>query len=571
MGINKPDQWIAESDAYIQLEARSTYADDRLKSSLKQQTLLADISQNLNFTGNFTETIESTIRLLGLHTDVSRVYIFEDDPDGKATNNTFEWCNIGISSQKLELQGVPYDIIASWKKLFQEQGRIFSTNIRELPEDLVVILEPQSIKSILVFPMFEQGRYFGFIGFDECTVYKDWEQEEIELLRTIANIISNTFERVKIQKRLAESEAQLKMAIENTEAGLWDWNIPTGQVYFNDHWCTMLGYEKSEIAPDIKTWEMLVHPDDMPSIQDALEKHFSGDTEVYQTTHRLLTKAGTWKWVIDKGKIIERDGAGSPVRAVGTHIDIDRQKNIEEELQKALSTKDKFFSIIAHDLRAPFNSFLGFTQMMNDYLPELTADDIKGMALTMRKSASNLHQLLENLLQWAKFQQGLIPFHPKAVNFSLVIDEILELVFESAGKKEIEISCVIPQSLEVLADSHMLQAVLRNLISNAVKFTPRSGTIRISAAAADDQTVKILVKDSGIGISKEMMGDLFRIDGHTNRIGTDGEPSAGLGLIISRDFVEKLGGKLTVESEEGLGSTFGFTLIMTNNPIKKGI
>lgn len=157
---------------------------------------------------------------------------------------------------------------------------------------------------------------------------KIWEKEEIDLLRTISGIISNSFERQIFQKQLRESEIRQKLAIENTEAGLWDWDVQSGEVYFNDIWWQMLGYARSEIEPNISTWEKLVHPDDMASVMKDLNLHIEGKIDYYENTHRLLTKSGDWKWVSDKGKIIEYDDENKPKRAIGTHIDIDGQKGL---------------------------------------------------------------------------------------------------------------------------------------------------------------------------------------------------------------------------------------------------
>lgn len=197
-------------------------AENRLKHNLHQQSLLADIAQKLNQPGPLPPKLDLVLGLIGEHTNVSRIYIFEDDADGKSSSNTYEWCNHGISAQKEALQALPYELIPSWKRILQEQGRVFSTDITRLPQDLVAVLQPQGIKSLLVFPLFVRGKFFGFIGYDECSVSRDWGTDEIELLRTVASIIAGTFERVGFQKQLAQSEAQLKMAIENTEAGVWD-------------------------------------------------------------------------------------------------------------------------------------------------------------------------------------------------------------------------------------------------------------------------------------------------------------------------------------------------------------
>jgi signal transduction histidine kinase len=251
----------------------------------------------------------------------------------------------------------------------------------------------------------------------------------------------------------------------------------------------------------------------------------------------------------------------------GYTIDITDRKTGEveislknRELEKAIAEKDKFFSIIAHDLRTPFTAFLGFTRMMVEDLPTLRLDEIQKFALIMRNSATNLYTLLENLLEWSRIQRGIIGFDPSPVLLGRKAAECLVSVMESASKKGIEFNIKIPDDLTVIADGNMLGSILRNLTTNAVKYTPKGGEISLSAKPIGENQAEISVCDNGIGMSKELMDKLFHLDEHSSRKGTDGEASTGLGLIICKDFVNKNGGIIRVESEVGEGSTFSFTL-----------
>jgi CheY-like chemotaxis protein len=197
---------------------------------------------------------------------------------------------------------------------------------------------------------------------------------------------------------------------------------------------------------------------------------------------------------------------------------------------------------------------------MAEDLPDLTMAQAQNLAETMSKSANNLYTLIENLLDWAQIQQGAISFNPEVIQLNTVVGESMAPIREPAKNKGVEIETDIAGGLEVLADKNMLQTVIRNLVSNAVKFTRKGGTVSIAAKSAGDKTVEISIRDNGIGMSREMVGNLFRIDVKTGRKGTDGEPSTGLGLLLCKEFIEKNGGKIWVESAEGEGSTFYFTL-----------
>jgi PAS domain S-box-containing protein len=230
------------------------------------------------------------------------------------------------------------------------------------------------------------------------------------------------------------------------------------------------------------------------------------------------------------------------------------------ELVKLNADKDKFFSIIAHDLRNPFNSFLGLTQILAVELPTLTREQILKIAVNLRKSASNLFALLENLLEWSRLQQGLMTFHPVAMSLKMKISESLQSLQESVDNKEMIISYEIPEDLHIYADENMFNVIIRNLVTNAIKFTPRGGKISIAAKGISKHFAVISVLDTGIGINNENIADLFSLEQNANRKGTENEPSTGLGLIICKDFIGKHGGELWVESEEGKGSKFYSTL-----------
>jgi len=178
----------------------------------------------------------------------------------------------------------------------------------------------------------------------------------------------------------------------------------------------------------------------------------------------------------------------------------------------------------------------------------------------MQKSATNLYQLLENLLEWSLMEQGLIPFTQDVVHLKPIVVKSLNPLLESARYKGIEISYELPGELKAYADSNMLQTILRNLVSNAIKFTDKNGKICISAKAIAGKSIEIMIKDSGVGMKKEMIENLFKIDVKTGTPGTMGESSTGLGLLLCKEFVEKHGGNLRVKSEVNKGSEFYFTI-----------
>jgi len=310
-----------------------------------------------------------------------------------------------------------------------------------------------------------------------------------------------------------------------------------------------------------------LHPDDYAEVAATIQAS-AKNLSVWQHEYRVKFSDGTIRSLYGKAvPQLEDDGSVLWYGFITDITDINSRKQAEaeikrknEELVLLNAEKDKFFSIVAHDLRGPFNSFLGLTHVMVDGLSSMKLDEIQKIALAMRNSATNLFRFLENLLDWSRMEQGLIPFNPETERLLPVVKESLKMSIEPAKTKGIEIRLEIPQDLEIFADANLLQTVIRNLVSNAVKFTNKGGSVTVSARTSAHNSVEISVRDNGIGMEPELIDNLFRLDVQTNRRGTEDEPSTGLGLIICKEFIEKHGGNLWVESAEGKGSTFFFTL-----------
>jgi PAS domain S-box-containing protein len=230
-----------------------------------------------------------------------------------------------------------------------------------------------------------------------------------------------------------------------------------------------------------------------------------------------------------------------------------------EELIAANAEKDQFFSIIAHDLRGPFNGFLGLTQLMAEDLLNFSMDEINKIAVSMQKSANNLYSLLNNLLEWSLLKRGITKCEPIAISVLERLTGVVKSIEQEATKKDIKITVNIPEVIMVHADPNMFESTVRNLISNAVKFTSKGGWVYVSAKAAANNFVEITIKDTGIGMDADMIGNLFHLGQSTNRRGTDNEPSTGLGLLLCEGFIKQHGGTIQVKSETGKGSEFRFT------------
>jgi signal transduction histidine kinase len=228
-------------------------------------------------------------------------------------------------------------------------------------------------------------------------------------------------------------------------------------------------------------------------------------------------------------------------------------------LEELNSTKDKFFSIIAHDLRNPFSVLLGMSDLLLSNYESYDDETRLELISIQNETTKQTFKLLENLLEWAKIQRSAIDFVRQEIHLNEIIDQCLNHHKEISKQKEISLTNALENDIKLNADSNMIQTVLRNLVMNAIKFSNRGGEIKIHAQKSDE-FVEITVEDNGVGISTENIQKLFKIENNITTKGTANEKGTGLGLMLCKEFVEKHGGKIWVESELGKGSSFKFTI-----------
>jgi PAS domain S-box-containing protein len=303
--------------------------------------------------------------------------------------------------------------------------------------------------------------------------------------------------------------------------------------------------------------------DDQKVVSEGIQKE---DEEKYSIANQQR-----WTHVI---KVPYRDSNDRIIGVLGIFEDITERKLRQEEiilkndlLQTMNAEKDKFFSIIAHDLRSPLSAFVSTTQMLSEEIQSMNIEEIKKVTMNLSASATNIYSLLENLLEWSMLRRDGLDFVPEKLNLARKVKQCIDILSESARKKEIRIGISIPEDIDIFADKHMFDTILRNLVSNAIKFSPQGARVIISALSNDKDLIEVKVEDTGIGMSSEILGKLFVLDQQTSRKGTNGEPSTGLGLLLCKEFIEKNGGKISVRSEVGKGSIFSFTVMQFHNKV----
>lgn len=366
-------------------------------------------------------------------------------------------------------------------------------------------------------------------------------------------------ERCLAEQELHLSHQRLTTVLDGIEALIYIVNMDTYEILFiNAHGRKLCGDSAGKTC-----WEVLQQDQNGPCAfctNDKLLKN-GKPTGVHEWSFQN-TKNQRW-YLCQDSAIPWIDGRFVRMEVAA---DITERKLLEDEvrrynaeLQALLTEKDKFFSIIAHDLKSPMSALLSLAKIFAEDVESLAIQELREMSAAMCKSTERLYALLENLLYWALFQQGLIGFSPQPLNLHELVHNSIESLRSVAELKRITIQNTVSESLEVMAEQSMITTVFRNLVSNALKYTSSEGTVTISGFRNGDM-IEAAVRDTGTGMDQKTQVHLFALDRKTIRPGTHGEYGTGLGLILCKEFIEKHGGEIRVESEIGQGTTFYFTL-----------
>ena len=420
---------------------------------------------------------------------------------------------------------------------------------------------------------------------------------------------------VELAERLRGDPALLDFIQDGVLDGLWYWDLEgTREEWLSPGLKALFGYADHEVENSVAGWQSLILPEDIDNAMAAFARHEADPGTPYDEILRYRHRDGRVIWVRCRGMIL-RDEHGRPVRMLGGHIDVtalkqaelslehkaqdmaarieelrDQEERLERQAEELVTLaetleearahqeelnaqKDRFFSIVAHDLKSPFNPLLGFSELLASEGSKLPPEQVAEYGALLHRAATEAFKLLEDLLEWSRIQLDRVEFDPGAVDLRALVQTNIERYHYAAQAKGVAIRTEgLDQPVLAFTDPRMLDTVLRNLLSNAIKFTSPGDFITFAGGKGADEgegegegqprrnLTRLSIRDTGVGIPPDVVPTLLNLDTTRSATGTHGETGTGLGLVICRELMTRQGGTISVESTPGQGTVFHLTL-----------
>lgn len=548
------EQYRTRLEQMVEEKSKDLIASqEKLEATNRRQALFIKVLQILQLEADIPTAMNLALAEIGRYTGVDRLATWENHLDGVTYGCTYEWCNEGIEPAIDYLRSMTIEAGKPWFDMLEENHIICTSDIYSLDPFITQMLEVQGVKAIAVFPLSQLGVHFGFLSFNFCWD-KQWDEKDVELMSQISQIVSTATKRWQVETSLQQSQQTMQKVLDNINANIFVSDYDTLNVLFANK---PFREEAGQVPGNAECWRMLnAGLNDMcthcpkPHLLDADRQptgvHFWEDYN--PATNRWYTIQSTaLKWIDGRWAIME----------LATDITTRKQVELEliqakEKAEESDRLKSAFLANMSHEIRTPLNAIVGFSGLLTE------TDEVEQRQLYISIVQENnelLLNLISDILDISKIEAGTIEFSTAWVDVPQLCREVIASFSHKPhdGAVELRFDESSPQVV-INGDKNRITQVLSNFMTNALKFTTK-GTITLSCALENDNQVRFSVRDTGKGIPAEMQDEVFnrfvKLDSFVQ--------GAGLGLSICQSLVERMGGKIGVESREGEGSCFWFT------------
>jgi PAS domain S-box-containing protein len=431
------------------------------------------------------------------------------------------------------------------------KGSIFSAILNEEAKLIRKELIDKHIESTLSLPTFALEASNKKVYYLKEEIVFQNNSSPVSFFTNVTQLEEEKNSSQKIQQRL-------ELVLEGTRLGMWDWNPQSNDVTFDERWAEMLGLKLSDLTQTLSDWQDRVHPNDIEKCFADITDHMEGQVNFYENLHRMKHTDGEWRYILDRGRIVEWDKDNQPIRFTGTHTDVTDLKNAELKAQEALLSRNRFFANMSHELRTPLHGILNLAEFA---INDATTEEKNNALKCILSSTQILTNIVNDILDFAKIDAGKLEIENIDFNLQELVTSIEKPLMQLASDKGIEFVTKLSSNIAnvFIGDPVRISQIINNLCSNAVKFT-ESGQVTLQIDEVDsfnnNQTLSFQVIDTGIGISKKAQEVLFQEFHQADKSTSRKYGGTGLGLSICARLSELMGGNLSFESKEHLGSTF---------------
>ncbi|WP_188051598.1 PAS domain S-box protein [Flavobacterium sp. GP15] len=546
---------------------------------LSAMTLCTEKFLNSN---DISAIFSDVLIIMGKATKSHRAYYYEDDNNQKTISQKYRWIihNKKLTENNINLQHIPH---AFFEELLTPllNNKPFESRISEIKNvSLRSKLESLDVVSVILFPIIIKNKFHGFLGFDNTQEEKHWNEDEVNILQTLARNIASSIERITNETAIYESEEKFRLLANNIPGTVYlsNYDENNTKIYINDKIEKLTGYPKSSFIDNELSFIDLIHPEDKLNTIAAQKRAIDSKSPIH-LTYRIVHKDKHIIWVEEFGDTIYKDGKIAFLE--GIFIDITERKKAETVVQEkelaeaANKSKSEFLANMSHEIRTPLNGIIGFT----DLLMKTNLGKIQEKYMTtINQSAHSLLDIINDILDFSKIEAGKLELYIEKNDIHELLTQVIDLILYESSQKKLNLELIIAPNIPKYfwLDSVRLKQILINLLANAVKFTEK-GSIKLEVTLLkkideNKDRIRFSVIDTGIGILEENKKKIFKAFSQEDSSTTRKFGGTGLGLTISNQLLGLMSSQLELDSAVGTGSIFYFDLeIQTNNDLSESI